>query len=834
MTCNSVQVSYPMIFSLLAVSNDGGHHVYRQLPSRMKTFLALFTAATLAACSGSDVDSTGSAEGRLTGAGITADDFHTGILDSGTWQIVDPQGDSTVELVGAGTPDAQLLLSVPAGTTHDAWSNNTTLRVMQPAADDDFEIEVKFESGPTQRYQSQGLLVQQNASSYVRFDVFSDGSSLRAFAATFANGTPTVRVNNSITGGPTTYLRLGRSGNQWTARYSSDGVSWTTATSFSHALTVSSVGVFAGNFTPNPAYTAVVDYFVETSTPIASEDPPLCDPGDALLLTTQAVNGTVVRNPAQSSYSCGDVVTLTAQPDAGATFVGWSGALSGTANPASVTINADTTVTANFVLDTTAPQVSNINVTAGNTSAVLSWQTNELSVGTVEYGPTISYELGSVASTTLSTVHAVTLPNLLEGEVYHYRITAEDSLGNSATGADATFTTTTSGGGTGGSTGTGGTGGTGGGANPATILSDDFHTGILDSGTWQVVDPQGNSTVELVGAGTPDAQLLLSVPAGTTHDAWSNNTTLRVMQPAANEDFEIEVKFESEPTQRYQSQGLLVQQNASSYVRFDVFSDGSSLRAFAATFANGTPTVRVNNSITGGPTTYLRLGRSGNQWTARYSYDGVSWTTATSFSHTMTVSSVGVFSGNFTPNPAYTAVVDYFVETSTPIASEDPPLCDPSDTLVLTTQAVNGSIVRNPAQSSYSCGDVVTLTAQPDAGATFVGWSGALSGTANPASVTINADTTVTANFVLDTTAPQVSNVNVTAGNTSAVLSWQTNELSVGVVEYGLTTSYELGSVASTDAIDSARGDAARSARRTDPSLPHHSGGQPRQQRNRR
>ena len=73
------------------------------------------------------------------------------------------------------------------------------------------------------------------------------------------------------------------------------------------------------------------------------------------------------------------------------------------------------------------------------------------------------------------------------------------------------------------------------------------------------------------------------------------------MQPAADEDFEIEVKFESEPTQRYQSQGLLVQQNASSYVRFDVYSDGSSLRAFVATFANGTPTVRVNSAIRSGP-----------------------------------------------------------------------------------------------------------------------------------------------------------------------------------------------------------------------------------------
>ena len=42
----------------------------------------------------------------------------------------------------------------------------------------------------------------------------------------------------------------------------------------------------------------------------------------------------------------------------------------------------------------------------------------------------------------------------------------------------------------------------------------------------------------------------------------TSNTALRVMQPAADEDFELEVKFESEPTQAYQSQGLLVEQDA--------------------------------------------------------------------------------------------------------------------------------------------------------------------------------------------------------------------------------------------------------------------------------
>jgi len=294
------------------------------------------------------------------------------------------------------------------------------------------------------------------------------------------------------------------------------------------------------------------------------------------------------------------------------------------------------------------------------------------------------------------------------------------------------------------------------GATPAAILSDDFHTGVLDTLLWEVVDPQGDGTIELVGAGTPDAQLLLSVPQGTVHDPWTSNTALRAMQPAADEDFQIEVKFESEPTQQYQGQGLLVEQDTSNYVRFDVFSDGKSLRVFSATFTNGVPTVRTNQSIASGPTTYLRLSRSGNQWTTWYSYDGSNWVTAASFTHPLAVSSVGVFAGNFNPNPAYTAVVDYFFETSAPIASEDPPLCDPSDSLVLTTQATNGTILRNPDLSSYNCGDVVTLTAQPDLGATFVGWGGALSGTSNPATLTIDADTTVTANFTSSTAGPTI------------------------------------------------------------------------------
>ncbi|MBI3415382.1 MAG: hypothetical protein HY043_08690 [Verrucomicrobia bacterium] len=58
--------------------------------------------------------------------------------------------------------------------------------------------------------------------------------------------------------------------------------------------------------------------------------------------------GTVTASPAAASYAAGTVVTLTATPAAGSPWIGWSGAITGTKNPATVTINANTSVTANF------------------------------------------------------------------------------------------------------------------------------------------------------------------------------------------------------------------------------------------------------------------------------------------------------------------------------------------------------------------------------------------------------------------------------------------------------------------------------------------------------
>jgi len=66
-----------------------------------------------------------------------------------------------------------------------------------------------------------------------------------------------------------------------------------------------------------------------------------------------AAGGTMTRNPDKLNYDHGEAVQVTAAAHAGYAFTGWSGDLSGTTNPATLTMNANKTVTANFSAATT-------------------------------------------------------------------------------------------------------------------------------------------------------------------------------------------------------------------------------------------------------------------------------------------------------------------------------------------------------------------------------------------------------------------------------------------------------------------------------------------------
>jgi uncharacterized repeat protein (TIGR02543 family) len=69
----------------------------------------------------------------------------------------------------------------------------------------------------------------------------------------------------------------------------------------------------------------------------------------SLTVTVNPANGgSVDQNPLGPDYNLNDIVTLTAHPATGFTFAGWSGDLTGTANPAQITITKNNIVTANF------------------------------------------------------------------------------------------------------------------------------------------------------------------------------------------------------------------------------------------------------------------------------------------------------------------------------------------------------------------------------------------------------------------------------------------------------------------------------------------------------
>jgi len=271
-----------------------------------------------------------------------SDDFNGCVLDSSLWTFVNPLSDSTLAMTGGHAE-----ISVPAGTTHDLWtSGRNAPRIMQFTENSDFEFIVKFDSTMSAKNQAQGVLVEGDAQNYLRYNFLHDGSNYKLQAFTFTGGSPTSRVDTSITISAPMYLKVKRLGDVWNLFHSADGTNWGFAAGFSYSLAVSSVGVYAGNSNANPAHTAKVDYFFNTKSPISPED------NARKLNVAINGNGTVQRSPDKENYACDEVVTLTPIPAQGYKFDSWSGALTGNTSPAQLTMNATKDVVAKFVSDT--------------------------------------------------------------------------------------------------------------------------------------------------------------------------------------------------------------------------------------------------------------------------------------------------------------------------------------------------------------------------------------------------------------------------------------------------------------------------------------------------
>ncbi len=292
---------------------------------------------------------------------------------------------------------------------------------------------------------------------------------------------------------------------------------------------------------------------------------------------------------------------------------------------------------------TTPPVISNIQVAMTNTTATVTWKTDKPSNSVVNYGLNSNYSLKKIDSAQ-TTTHSLTLTGLNPNTDYHYQIKSADRDNNTASSDDRVLTTNSSSG------------------SQSGMVSDDFN-GNIDSNIWTFYDPVGDSTLSTTGT-----QAAIFVPAGSNHDLWKNKLFApRIRQAANNTDFEVEVKFDSSMSAKYQGNGITVEQDLTNLLRFDFYTDGSVTRIFSASFVNGIPSNRIQSVITSGTPLYMRVKRMGDQWTTSYSNDGVSWTAAGVYTHKLTATSVALFGGNAGSNPpSHKALIDYFMIDNLP------------------------------------------------------------------------------------------------------------------------------------------------------------------------
>lgn len=372
--------------------------------------------------------------------------------------------------------------------------------------------------------------------------------------------------------------------------------------------------------------------------------------------------------------------------------------------------------------DTTPPIISNINVLTTENTATITWLTDEGATSLIDYGLTPAYDT-TVSDNELVKQHTIELTNLTPLTTYNFRITSADYSNNTATTTNLVFTTK---------------------RVPGAIVSDDFSSCTLDTSVWSFINPKNDAALNLTGS---EAQIF--VPSGSSHDLWKSGLLApRLTQYVTNQDnFGVEVKFDSPVSKRAQSMGVFIKQDDGNWLRFNYQNDGVGLNSLVAVNSNkGNPALVFSTPVTMGSSAYMRINRIGGTiWNLEYSMDGTNWSFATTLTRTLNMTEIGPYVGNTSQNPEFTGIIDYFENLAAPLSGNEAPL-----QLNVHMDGV-GTVTRVPDKPSYLCGETVSVTAavnNPDW--TFAGWSGAINSTNATESITLYKTEDVTATFTND------------------------------------------------------------------------------------
>jgi uncharacterized repeat protein (TIGR02543 family) len=484
------------------------------------------------------------------------------------------------------------------------------------------------------------------------------------------------------------------------------------------SMSYSTYPPICGTFT----YGEVEDYTVNISST-----------GEQYTLTTNTVgNGSITLDPSGPTYPDGTVVTLTAVPDAGWVFAGWSGDLSGTQNPTTITMNSNKNVTATF---TQVPQYTLTVTTVGQGSVTLDPPGGTYPDGTVVTLTAVpdagwgftgwSGDLSGSTNPTTITMNSNKNVTATFTQVPQYTLTVTTVGQGSVTldppggvyneGTVVTLTAVPDSGWAfdGWSDDLSGT------QNPTTITMDSNKTVTATFVEAPCTEIVGHNTVFSLSTTTANRRAMpFTMPENGTicsvtmyHNGGSGSMIMGVYDG------------ESLPTNRLGVTATTPVSGTTGWQTIDLTSP-----AFVASGAK----VWLAWVYESNPGMYYESGSPGRA----HSSQGWSGGMPDPFGSSTTANYIYSIYANYTPSapPQYT----------------------------LTTNVVGqGSITLNPPGGVYEAGTVVTVTATPDSGWKFDNWSGDLSGSTNPTTITMNSNKSVTANFSLDVPTGTVGNTTV-------------------------------------------------------------------------
>ena len=421
---------------------------------------------------------------------------------------------------------------------------------------------------------------------------------------------------------------------------------------------------------------------------------------------------------------------------------------------------------ANFTFSTPAgvPVISAVNSSAvTGTSATITWTTDQASSSQVEYGTTTAYGSLSANNASPVTSHSVNLSGLTPGTTYNYAVLSSSGAGL-ATSANFTFSTP-------------------GGVPVISAVNSSGITGTSAIITW-TTDQASSSQVEY---GTTTAYGSLS--ANNASPVTSHSVTLSGLTPGTTYDYAV---LSSNAAGLATSANFTFSTPAGVPVISAVNSSGITTTSATITWttdqASSSQVEYGNNASYGSlsannasPVTSHSVTLSGLTPGTIYSYAALSANAAglaTSANFTFATASASSGPAPNVQNVSFWGVTGSGITISW---STDQPS---STSVEFGTTAALGQT--SPIQMSLTENHGLTLSGLSD-GTTYY----FRAQSTNAANVT--GYSAIYSFKTLDTTAPVISNIQVTPGaNHTATLTWSLSKLATSQVEFGTTTSYGL------------------------------------------